>query len=125
MNGLREDWEVIPTLLPTGWQEQARRTGTLRRTRGFKDAASLLRVMLIHWVDGCALRETAVRARVGGLADVSDVEGKKQHELSLASFFPFDRGERIGDSADRDDDVERLREAIISATQAVFLYWSP
>ena len=73
LNGLREDWDVISTLLPTGWQEQARRTGALRRTRGFKDAASLLRVMLIHWVDGCSLRETAVRARAGGLADVSDV----------------------------------------------------
>ncbi len=73
LNGLREDWDVIQTLLPAGWQEQARRTGALRRTRGFKDAARLLRVMLIHLVDGCSLRETAVRARAGGLADVSDV----------------------------------------------------
>ena len=71
--GLSEDWEVIERVLPDGWKQAARLSGALRRTRGFKDAASLLRVMLIHLVDGCSLRETAVRARAGGLADVSDV----------------------------------------------------
>lgn len=71
--GLSEDWEVIERVLPEGWQEAARRTGALRRTRGFKDAAALLRVLLIHLVDGCSLRETAVRADAGGLAKVSDV----------------------------------------------------
>ena len=71
--GLDEDWEVIERVLPDGWQEAARRTGALRRTRGFKDAATLLRVLLIHLVDGCSLRETAVRANAGGLIKVSDV----------------------------------------------------
>lgn len=71
--GLGEDWEVIERVLPDGWQEAARRTGALRRTRGFKDAATLLRVLLIHLVDGCSLRETAVRADAGGLIKVSDV----------------------------------------------------
>lgn len=71
--GLDEDWEVIARVLPDGWQEAARRTGALRRTRGFKDAATLLRVLLIHLVDGCSLRETAVRADAGGLIKVSDV----------------------------------------------------
>lgn len=71
--GLDEDWDVIERVLPDGWQEAARRTGALRRTRGFKDAATLLRVLLIHLVDGCSLRETAVRADAGGLITVSDV----------------------------------------------------
>jgi len=71
--GLGEDWEVIERVLPDGWQEAARRTGALRRTRGFKDAATLLRVLLIHLVDGCSLRETAVRADAGGLIKISDV----------------------------------------------------
>lgn len=71
--GLNEDWEVIERVLPDGWQEAARLTGALRRTRGFKDAATLLRVLLIHLVDGCSLRETAVRADAGGLIKVSDV----------------------------------------------------
>lgn len=71
--GLGEDWEVIETVLPEGWQEAAKPTGALIRTRGFDSAATLLRVLLIHLVDGCSLRETAVRAEAGGLANVSDV----------------------------------------------------
>lgn len=71
--GLSEEWEVIERVLPSGWQQAARETGALRRTRGFKDAAALLRVLLIHLVEGCSLRETAVRADAGGLANVSDV----------------------------------------------------
>lgn len=71
--GLGEDWEVIETVLPEGWQEAAKRAGALIRTRGFDSAATLLRVLLIHLVDGCSLRETAVRAEAGGLAKVSDV----------------------------------------------------
>ena len=71
--GLGEDWEVIETVLPEGWQEAARRTGALIRIRGFESPATLLRVLLIHLVEGCSLRETAVRAEAGGLAKVSDV----------------------------------------------------
>jgi hypothetical protein len=73
LEGLTEDWDIVERVLPDGWQAMARSTGALRRTRGFKDAASLLRSLLIHLVDGCSLRETAVRARASGLADVSDV----------------------------------------------------
>ena len=72
-DGFGEDWDVIERVLPDGWQEAARRTGALRRTRGFKDAETLLRVLLIHLVDGCSLRETAVRADAGGLIKVSEV----------------------------------------------------
>jgi len=71
--GLGEDWEVIERVLPDGWREAARSTGALIRTRGFDSPATLLRVLLIHLVDGCSLRETAVRAQAGGLASVSDV----------------------------------------------------
>jgi hypothetical protein len=71
--GLGEDWQVVERVLPEGWQDAARRTGALLRTRGFDGPATLLRVLLIHLVDGCSLRETAVRADAGGLAKVSDV----------------------------------------------------
>lgn len=71
--GISEDWAVVQTVLPAGWEEAARRTGALIRGRGFDGPATLLRVLLIHLVDGCSLRETAVRARAGGLAQVSDV----------------------------------------------------
>ncbi len=68
-----EDWVVIERLLPPGWQAKAKESGALRRCRGFRDASRLLRVLLIHLVDGCSLRETAVRAAEGNLARVSDV----------------------------------------------------
>ena len=68
-----EDWDVIQRVLPGGWQAKAKELGALRRCRGFPDAPTLLRVLLIHLADGCSLRETAVRASQGGLASVSDV----------------------------------------------------
>src|SRR5712692_6566707 len=68
-----EDWSVIERMLPSGWQAKAKELGALRRCREFGNASTLLRVMLIHLVDGCSLRETAVRAEQGGLVSVSDV----------------------------------------------------
>lgn len=71
--GLHEDWRLIESLLPHGWQSQARELGALRRARGVADAGSLLRLMLIHLAEGCSLRETAVRAQLAGIAQISDV----------------------------------------------------
>jgi hypothetical protein len=70
---LDEDWLVVQSLLPQGWESKARELGALRRGRAIPDAATLLRVMLIHLAQGCGLRETAVRAKQGGLATLSDV----------------------------------------------------
>lgn len=72
-SGLGEDWEAVITMLPAQWEAKAAELGAVRRLRGFGSVASLLRVLLIHLADGCSLRETAVRARAGGLAAVSDV----------------------------------------------------
>lgn len=68
-----EDWNALVSLLPPGWAEAAVEHGALTRLRGFASAEQLLRVLLIHLALGCSLRETAVRARRGGIADVSDV----------------------------------------------------
>jgi DDE family transposase len=62
-----ENWRVIERFLPTGWVEQARHCGALRRARGIPDAEHLLRLLLIHVAMGCSLQETAVRARQLGL----------------------------------------------------------
>lgn len=70
---IEEDWSVVTTMLPAQWQNKAKELGAVRRLRGFESAEAVLRVMLIHLADGCSLRETAVRARAGDLADVSDV----------------------------------------------------
>jgi Transposase DDE domain len=68
-----ESWDVLLHFLPTGWEDQARISGALRRTRGVSNAAGLLRVLLIHLAQGCSLAETAVRAREAGLAQLSAV----------------------------------------------------
>ena len=70
---LAEDWSLIERLLPAHWEQKARELGAFRRGRQIPSAAILLRVLLIHLAQGCGLRETAVRACQGGLADVSDV----------------------------------------------------
>ena len=70
---LDEDWLVVQSMLPLGWEAKARELGAFRRGRAIPDAATLLRVMLIHLAQGCGLRETAVRAKQGGLASLSDV----------------------------------------------------
>ena len=71
--GLQEDWEVLARALPAGWQEKAKELGALKRVGEFQDASRLLRTMLIHLSEGCSLRETAVRAKAGGLVSVSEV----------------------------------------------------
>ncbi len=70
---LGQDWAVVTGMLPAHWQAKARELGAIRRLRGFASVEALLRVMLMHLADGCSLRETAVRARAGELAGVSDV----------------------------------------------------
>lgn len=73
LSGQEDDWDVLQSFLPEGWQEQAKELGALRRCRNFANAEALLRTLLIHLADGCSLRETALRARQGRLASVSDV----------------------------------------------------
>ncbi len=68
-----QDFEYLLGFLPSGWQEKAKELGALRRCRKIPNAETLLRVLLIHLAEGCSLRETSVRAREGGIVDLSDV----------------------------------------------------
>lgn len=68
-----EDWEVLQRLLPANWEELARETGAVERLRGFDSISALLRTLLLHVGPGYSLRETSVRAKAAGLAQVSDV----------------------------------------------------
>lgn len=68
-----DDWQVLMTLLPPGWQGKAKELGALLRCRVFENAENLLRTLLIHLAEGCSLRETAVRAKHGQIVSVSDV----------------------------------------------------
>jgi hypothetical protein len=91
--GLQEDWEVIVRALPEGWAEQAKALGALKRVGGFRDASQLLRTRLIHLSDGCSLRETAGRAKAGGLVSVSDVAMHKRLR-GCGEWFRW-RGEQL------------------------------
>lgn len=68
-----EDWRVLLSLFPPGWEDLGRKTGAISRLRGFDSIGSVLRTLLMHVGTGWSLRETAVRARLAGIADVSDV----------------------------------------------------
>ena len=68
-----EGWELLLSLLPLGWEQQAVLCGAVERLRGFRSVGQILRVLLMHVGKGYSLRETAVRARRLGLAEVSDV----------------------------------------------------
>lgn len=77
---LDRDFEFLLCFLPPGWEQKARELGALRRCRKVRNAEVLLRVLLIHLAEGCSLRETAVRARQGGIVDLSDVTIKNRLE---------------------------------------------
>jgi hypothetical protein len=68
-----ESWQLLLSLFPSGWEQQAVLSGAVERLRGFASVGELLRVLMLHVGKGYSLRETAVRAQQSGLAKVSDV----------------------------------------------------
>ena len=89
-----EDWAVLRSFLPAGWEDLGRSSGALKGLRKDKSAQAALRVLLLHLGCGHSLRETAVRARQAGLAELSDVALLKRlrkssdwlHGLCVALF---------------------------------------
>ena len=73
MSALREDWRILLGLFPAGWEDLGRSTGAVARLRGFNSLNDLFRTLLLHVGCGWSLRETAVQAKLAGIADVSDV----------------------------------------------------
>src|ERR1700682_2546216 len=73
MQPLDEDWKLLLDLLPSGWAQQAILSGASERLRGFANTSDLLRTLLLHVGKGYSLRETVVRAKAVGIAQVSDV----------------------------------------------------
>jgi len=73
MTSVREHWPVLVALFPPHWQDIGRYTGAVTRLRGFDSVENVLRTVLLHVGRGWSLRETAVQAKLAGIADVSDV----------------------------------------------------
>jgi len=72
-NAAEEDWGMLKTFFPTGWEELAETHGALKGLRQDKSPEKYLRVLLMHLGCGFSLRETAARATQSELADLSDV----------------------------------------------------
>jgi len=70
---LQSEWDLLASFLPAGWREAAREQGALRRAREVKDPEALLRLVLLHAGAGLSLRQATARAKVQGLASISDV----------------------------------------------------
>ena len=72
-NAMAEDWKVLLSLFPEGWDRQAKLSGAMERRSGIKLPETLLRLFLLHIARGYSLRETVVRAKESGVARISDV----------------------------------------------------
>src|SRR5260370_29554745 len=68
-----ENWKVLLSLFPAGWQQMARQSGAIERLRRFRSPDVLLRMLLLHVARGYSLRETVVRAKLADWAEISDV----------------------------------------------------
>ena len=77
-----EDWETLISFLPDGWRQEAKKRGALKRCREVKDAETLLHILMIHLAQGYSLKETAVRVRLSGLANISSVGIYKRMKAS-------------------------------------------
>src|SRR6266849_9669227 len=68
-----ENWQVLRSVFTAGWEQLGRTSGAVKRLRGFASLEAVLRTLLMHVGCGWSLRETAVQAKLAGIADVSDV----------------------------------------------------
>jgi hypothetical protein len=72
-NIMTEDWPILVSFFPDNWVELASQTDALKGLRKDKDVENYMRMLLIHIACGYSMRETATRAKLGNLADISDV----------------------------------------------------
>lgn len=68
-----EDWDLLQSFFPRDWEELAVESKALKGLRKDKSPSGLLRTLLLHVGCGHSLRETVVRAKEAGLAELSDV----------------------------------------------------
>ena len=70
---MAEDWPVLLSFFPENWIDLASSTSVLKGLRKDKDAENYIRTLLLHLACGYSMRETATRAKLANIANVSDV----------------------------------------------------
>jgi hypothetical protein len=98
-----EEWRLLTSFLPAGWRELARETGAMQRARGeITSPEVLLQVLLLHVATGLSLKQAVARARVQGLASLTDVALLKRLRRSegwlrelARRLFEAGRGARV------------------------------
>ena len=73
MEKVTKEWEELKSFLPEGWEEKAKDSKAICRTRKVGSAEELLRVELLHFGEGLSLKETSAMAKEGGISDISSV----------------------------------------------------
>lgn len=68
-----DNWHQLLQFLPPGWQAKAKELQAYHRLRGIPSVECLLRILLLHLVEGLSLVQTANIAAQAGWAQVSDV----------------------------------------------------
>src|SRR5271157_2622454 len=72
-DALPEAWSILRDWLPDDLNERACEDGFFLRMRALSDAELWLRLILLHVAGGLSLKQTVVRARELGLAEISSV----------------------------------------------------
>ena len=102
---MNEDWPILLSFFPDNWVDMALSNNAIKGLRKDKDIENYIRTLLIHIGCGYSMRETVARAKIAGIADISDVAllGRLRkakdwlHSLCVAMF------EEKGFAADMND----------------------
>jgi hypothetical protein len=70
---MSDDWPVLLSFFPDNWIELASESYVIKGLRKDKAAENYIRTLLMHIACGYSMRETVTRAKLAGLADISDV----------------------------------------------------
>ena len=70
---MNEDWPVLLSFFPENWIELGSEHHVGKKLRKDKALENYIRTLLIHIACGYSMRETVTRAKLSGLADISDV----------------------------------------------------
>lgn len=91
LNEYLSDWDFVLSFLPEGWRDKFAELKLLkfgRKFSGKEKEERLFRVLMMHLADGLSLRTTSEQARLGGLAEISDV-GILARLRKSASWFSW------------------------------------